>query len=95
MAKYPVYEPLLGDRPTPYMPGDIVEMDEKEARGLIKAGVLGESDELGGGRGLNATKTIELAKAATTNAELDELALGETRKTVLMAIETRRFDLEE
>lgn len=39
---YPVKEPLLFDRPTPYLPGDTVTMLPEEAESLIANGILGE-----------------------------------------------------
>ncbi|MEW6595655.1 MAG: HI1506-related protein [Thermodesulfobacteriota bacterium] len=43
---------------------------------------------------LNANDTIALVKAAKTSEELDELAKGEERTTVIAAIEARRKELE-
>ena len=41
----------------------------------------------------NAAQSIELAKAAATGEDLDKLAKGEDRKSVLAAIEKRRAEL--
>jgi hypothetical protein len=41
MPKYKVLEPLGYDRWPPYMPGEVVGMEEGEAAELVKSGVLG------------------------------------------------------
>ena len=92
MPKYLVIEPLGYNRPATYMPGETVDMLESEAECLIESGVIGN---IGEGRSQNVAKTVELVKAAPTLEALEELALGETRKGVLIAIEAHRWELEK
>lgn len=91
MPKYLVIEPLAYDRPAPYMPGEVVELDEKEVDWLTRAGVI--SEEAADGKPLNVTETVKLVQAAATLEELAALAEGETRKGVITAIEARRTEL--
>jgi hypothetical protein len=93
MPKYTVIEPLGYDRPAPYMPGEVVDLDEKEVSWLIKAGVI-DKTPLPDDKVLNVADTVKLVQAAATIEELDALAEGESRKGVLTAIEVRRKELE-
>lgn len=88
----------------PFYPGEKFDLDDKEARRLITAGVVKEAkagkEESAGGPGgpgesapLNVPKTVELVVAAQTNEELDKLAENEGRKGVLDAIAKRRAEL--
>ncbi len=92
MPKYTVLEPLGYDRRDPYMPGDIVEMEEAEASGLIQTGVLGAT--LVEKTTSIAAEAIAKAREAASIEALDALAAGEIRVTVLAAIEARRKELE-
>lgn len=92
---YPVNEPLLFDRPTPYLPGDTVTMLPEEAEALIANGVLGEGIAGSEKAPLNVADTVKLVQEASTVEELDVLNAGETRKGVLEAIAKRRTELAE
>lgn len=106
MPEYIVKEPLRYDGEQ-YAPGDTVEMTAKQAGELIDIGVLeagakgkastaAAKDLVGGDKGeprANAKDTIAKVKAAATIEELDELAKGEDRSSVLDAIAARRKEL--
>ena len=87
-------------RVAPFYPGETLDMDDKEARRLIDAGVVKEtSGEAAAGSGSqekrpNVGDTVALVQAAQTIEELDKLAEGETRAGVLPAIDKRRAELE-
>ena len=69
--------------------GDRVVLTAKDGRKHVVMKKAGED----GNRGPNAAQSIELVKAAKTAGELDQLAGGEERKTVLDAIAARRAEL--
>jgi hypothetical protein len=92
MTTYTVLEPLAYDRV--YAPGETVEMEERNAGDLIKKGVVSKTAAAEAAtKPAPAAELITLAKQAGLIEELDKLAEGETRKTVLDAIEARRKEL--
>lgn len=107
MPEYIVKEPLRFDGEQ-YAPGDPVEMTAKQAGELLAIGVLeagakgkasraAASDLAAGDKSnpdrANAKDTIANVKAAATIEVLDELANGEDRNSVLVAIAARRKEL--
>jgi hypothetical protein len=94
MPKYPVLEPLEHDQ-KPYVPGSAVELTEEQAAPLLAVKVIGEPVADSTPARPNVAETIKLVEAAENLEELDKLAAGEDRKTVLEAIEKRRAALSE
>ena len=92
MPKYPVLEPLDHDQKA-YGEGDTVELTEKQAAALLAVAVIGDA---GGEPAIPQAARAIIAQVKTIQdvAELDQLADGETRATVLAAIEARRKELE-
>lgn len=82
-----------------FYPGEVIpDLDDKEAKRLIDAGIVQAGGEAASGTTsgkqlLNVAQTIELVTAATTVEELDKLADGEERKGVQAAIDKRRTEL--
>lgn len=82
----------------PLQPGDVLAWFDRGSEIVLvsadgrKHVVIKKAAE-DGNRGLNAAQSIELVKATTTAEELDKLADGEERKTVLEAIAARRVEL--
>lgn len=97
MPKYSVLEPLSHNQKD-YAAGDMVEMAEDQAAALLAVSVIGEAladgvaPEPPDGKP-SAAVAIAKAAAAQTVEELDALATGEARVTVLAAIEARRREL--
>jgi hypothetical protein len=92
---------LLTDNRTTYGPGDELAMEMAEANRRIKQGkveMVGASvmvqlpEKLSG---FAATEKIEAAQVAASIAALEELRVGEDRKTVLAAIEAREQELRK
>lgn len=79
-----------------YIPGESVELSDKDAKRLQKRGVVGEVVEEEGKtestRPLNVTETVKLIEAAESPADLDRFAKDE-RKGVLTALEKRTQEL--
>ena len=71
--------------------GDTVELTERETKGIEH--LLELVPEQSAAKGLNVADTIALIQAAQSIEELDKLAEGEERKSVLPAIEKRRAEL--
>lgn len=74
-----------------YLPGETLELDDKEGKRLVDAGIVKEAKEEGG-KALNATDTIALVQQANL-ADLEVIARDEKRKTVIEAIDKRRAEL--
>jgi hypothetical protein len=87
----PGYHVATKQRKEPFYPGEKLDLDDKEGKRLIDAGVVKEATE-GGAKGMNAADTIALVQKAALE-ELDALATGEPRKTVIEAIDKRRAEL--
>jgi len=94
MPKYPVLEPLEFDQKR-FAPGLTIELTEDQAGPLLAVKVIGDPVDDNAPARSNATETIKLVEAAETLEDLDKLAAGEDRKTVLDAIEKRRAALSE
>lgn len=76
-----------------YSPGQELALDEKEAHRLIAAGIVKPAAAATEpGQKANAAETIKLVEAATLD-ELEQLAAGDERKTVVAAIAKRRQEL--
>jgi hypothetical protein len=92
---------LLTDNRTTFNPGDELEMSLAEANRRIKQGkveMVGASVMVqlpGKVSGFVATEKIEAAQVAGSIAALEELRVGEDRKTVLAAIEAREQELRK
>ena len=89
MPEYKVESPLRHNGKM-YPPGEGVTMEEGMALPLLAVGTI---VALSAGR-LNANDAIALVKGAADLVALEELALGEERKSVLAVIATRRKELE-
>lgn len=76
-----------------FLPGETLELDDKEGKRLVDAGIVKESKEAAG-KALNATDTIALVQQASLE-DLEVIARDEKRKTVVDAIEKRRAELTE
>jgi hypothetical protein len=87
----PGYHVVTKQCKEPFYPGDKLDLDDKEGARLIAAGVVTVA-LVGGAKGLNAAGTIAAVQKAALE-ELDALATGETRKTVIEAIEKRRTEI--
>ncbi|MCL2790117.1 MAG: hypothetical protein FWD79_05680 [Desulfobulbus sp.] len=97
MTRYKVLEPLAADRV--YQPGEMVELGEADGAWLLKSGVVGEMTgspspgSSGTDKPTAAADLIAVVKQTASVGALDNLAAGETRKTVLDAIAARRKEI--
>lgn len=81
-----------------YLPDEVIVLDEDEAKGLAARGIVTIVDMAAGSTSSksnrsNAKDLIKLIEAAGFADELDRLAEGEDRSTVLAAIDKRRAEL--
>ncbi len=75
----------------PYLPGETLELSDKEGQRLTARKIVKPVKEAPPRS--NAKDTIRRVEAAESIKDLDELAEGEDRDTVLKAIEKRRAEL--
>lgn len=95
MPSYKVVSPIkIGGRI--HKPGCAdMELTVDEAAGLVKSGSLALVEGGSPGPRPNAADSIAAIRAAATLEELEKLAAGEDRKSVLPAIDARRAELQQ
>jgi hypothetical protein len=88
MPEYIVTSPIIHDSRS-YQPGKKITLDEAVAEPLLAVLVIGPAVV----NRPNTAAAIAMVKAAETIETLYGLEIGEDRKSVLAAIETRRKEL--